>query len=420
MTDNAQRPAAKARIQAEVMIPGRGDPVEQATVCFESGRITYAGARVSAPPLDTTDGETVAEVNTVMPGLWDCHVHFAGMASLNLEAFGTTSPITSAARAAADVTKTLMGGITSVRDVGGLGLRMAPAVADGSLLGPNIYAAGRILSTTGGHGDLHGYPLDFAHAVTCAQEFGYLCDGVPEVLKAVRTNLRANAKLIKICASGGVMSEIDHPIHQQFSDEELRAIVEEAGRAERIVAAHCHGKPGIMAALRAGCHTIEHGSYLDEEAAELMVEKGAMLVPTRFVVNELLGQEHLLPRYAFEKGKMVADVHEQAMKIAVAKGVKIAMGCDIFASGTDMYGRNSSEIVNLINAGLTDLEAIEAATANAPETLGPQAPKSGQLVAGYDADIISFDANPLDDRSIWGDQSRLTSIWKAGRLVTAG
>ena len=399
------------------MIPGRGEPVETATVCFEGGSITYAGARAAAPPIDRTDGETVVEVNTVMPGLWDCHAHFVGLTSGDLEKLGTTNPITATARAAADVTKTLLGGVTSVRDVGGLGLQMAPAVTEGRLLGPNIHAAGRILSTTGGHADIHGYPLDFAHAISCAHSFGVLCDGVPEVLKAVRTNLRANAKLIKICASGGVMSEVDHPIHQQFSDEELRAIVEEAGRAERIVAAHCHGKPGIMAALRAGCHTIAHGSYLDEEAADLMVENGAIFVPTRFVVDELLGQEDVLPRYAYEKGKMVAEVHEQAMKIAVAKGVRIAAGCDIFMSGTDMYGRNSGEVRHLIEAGMTDLEAVEAATATAPETLGRQAPRSGQLKAGFDADLIAFDANPLDDRSIWGDRTRLTNIWKGGGAV---
>ena len=407
---------AAQRVVADVMIPGRGAPIEQASVCLEGGVITYAGPTAGAPSAHP-EGEVVTEVHTVMPGLWDCHVHYVGLPGVDLEQLGTTHPVTATARAAADVTATLRGGVTSVRDVGGLGLRMAPAVDEGRLLGPNIHAAGRILSTTGGHGDIHAYPLDFVHAINCSADFSILCDGVPEVLRAVRMNLRTNAKLIKICASGGVMSEIDHPIHQQFSDEELAAIVAEAARAERIVAAHCHGKPGIMAALRAGAHTIEHGSYLDEEAAELMVESGAMLVPTRFVVDKLLGMEDLLPRYAYEKGKVVADIHEQAMKIAVAKGVRIAAGCDIFVSGSPLYGQNGEEIRHLINAGLTDLQAIEAATANGPETLGPQAPKSGQLVVGYDADVIAFDTNPLDDRSVWGDPSRLTGIWKGGHRV---
>lgn len=211
------------------------------------------------------------------------------------------------------------------------------------------------------------------------------------------------------------MFEVDHPIHQQFSDEELRVIIEEAARAERVVAAHCHGKPGIMTALRAGVRTIEHGSYLDEEAAQLMVETGAILVPTRFVVSDLLEAEALMPAYAYEKLVMVSDRHAQGMKIAIAAGVKVAAGCDIFVSA-QRYGQNGREIEHLINAGMTDLEAVEAATATAPETLGAQAPQSGQLAPQYDADVIAVDANPLDDRSLWGDPERITHVWKAGRL----
>jgi len=336
-----------------------------------------------------------------------------GMSLSSLNALDTIDIVGAAARAVEDAGKVLDGGITSVRDVGGIGLRLAPVVAEGRMRGPHIYGAGRILSTTGGHGDIHLLPLDFAHELTCNSGFSILCDGVPEVLKAVRMNLRENARLIKICASGGVMSEIDHPMHQQFSDEELAAIVGEAARAERIVAAHCHGKAGIMAALRAGVHSVEHGSFLDEEAADLMVEQGTWLVPTRYVNEALLKQDNL-PRYVHEKGQMVSGVHEHAMKLAIAKGVKIAAGCDIFVSGK-MYGTGSLEVMHLINAGMTDLEAIEAATANGPNTLGAQAPHTGQLREGYHADVITMDANPLDDRSVWGDADRVTGVWQLGR-----
>lgn len=401
-------------VLAEVLIPGRGEPIEQGTLVFDGPTITYAGPSSGAPTF--TSDDTVVEAPAVMPGLWDAHAHFVGLAEPNLEAMASGDPVTAAARSVADAGLMLDAGITSVREVGGFGLSLAPAIEDGSMRGPHIYGAGRILSTTGGHGDIHGLPLEVAHDIGCRFGFSILCDGVPEVLKAVRTNLRKNAKLIKICASGGVMSEVDHPMHQQFSDEELSAIVAEANRAERIVAAHCHGKAGIMAALRAGCHTIEHGSFLDEEAAELMVKTGAMLVPTRFVVESLLGQIDFLPAYAYEKGVMVDEAHRQAMKIAIAKGVKIAAGCDIFVSG-QMYGENSREIEHLINAGLTDLEAIEAATANGPDTLGPQAPRSGQLLEGYDADVIVLDTNPLDDRSVWGQSDRVTGVWQQGRRV---
>lgn len=399
------------RIVADMLIPGRGEPIPAGTVLIERDEITFVGPTSGAPA--TGPDEALFEVPAVLPGLWDCHTHFLGLAQPNPETLATADPITSAARAISDAGAVLDGGITSVRDVGGMGLQLAPAVLEGRMKGPTIHAAGRILSTTGGHADIHGLPLETVHSLGCSFGFSILCDGVPEVLKAVRTNLRNNAKLIKICASGGVMSEVDHPMHQQFSDEELSAIVAEAARSERIVAAHCHGKAGIMAALRAGCKTIEHGSFLDEEAADLMVETGAILVPTRFVVEELLGQVDVLPRYAYEKGQMVADAHEQAMKLAIAKGVKIAAGCDIFVSG-QMYGSGSMEILHLINAGLTDLDAIEAATANGPDTLGPQAPRSGQLKVGYDADVIAFDVNPLEDRSVWGKADRVTHVWQRG------
>lgn len=404
----------RVRIIADVVIPGRGEPIEDGTAVLEHGEIVYAGPTASAPP--AMADEQVHEVVAALPGLWDCHTHFTGIVATNLEKLASSNPLSAAARATKDAAAVLDGGITSVRDVGGLGIALAPVIAEGRIPGPKIHAAGRILSTTGGHGDIHSLPLDQVHSISCNHNFSILCDGVPEVLRAVRTNLRSNAKLIKVCASGGVMSEVDHPDHQQFSDEELAAIVAEAERSDRIVAAHCHGKAGVMAALRAGCHTIEHGSFVDEEAADLMVENGTMLVPTRYVYESLLEQADVLPAYAYEKGVMVSDAHSQAMKIAVAKGVKIAAGCDIFVSG-QMYGTGSLEIMHLINAGLTDLEAIEAATATAPETLGPQAPHSGQLRQGYDADVIALDANPLDDRSVWGNPTRVTHVWQSGKQV---
>lgn len=402
------------RIVADILIPGRGDPVEHGTVILMGERIGYAGPTSKAPT--RAPDEKVHEVPAVLPGLWDSHAHFVGLLQPNLEHLATLDIVTAAARSISDAGQVLNAGVTSVREVGGLGLRMARAVEEGSIRGPRIFGAGRILSTTGGHADIHALPIDFAHDLGCRTGFSIVCDGVPGVLRAVRTNLRANARLIKVCASGGVISEVDDPIHQQFSDEELTAIVGEARRAERIVAAHCHGKPGIMAALRAGCHTIEHGSFLDEEAVDLMLQKNAMLVPTRFVVNELLRQGDTLPRYVHEKAKLVARSHEDALKLAIAKKVKIAMGCDIFLSGP-LYGRNGREILNLIEAGMTDLEAIEAATANGPDTLGWQAPKSGQLLKEYDADVIALDANPLDDQSVWSNPSRVTHVWQMGKRV---
>ena len=402
------------RIAAGTLIPGKGEPVSNGTVILDGDNIVYAGPSAGAPPASPDDTEVA--VPAAMPGLWEAHGHFIGAPTPDLELMATADPGSLYARATADAAATLNGGVTSFREVGGLGVSLKPVIDEGTIKGPRIYPAGAVLSTTGGHADIHGLPLDFVHGLESRGfRFGELADGVPECLLAVRKQLRLGATHIKICASGGVLSEVDHPIHQQFSHEELVAIVEEAARAERYVAAHCHGEPGIVAALKAGVQTIEHGSYLTEESAKMMVDQGAILVPTRWVVAALLTMEDILPPYVWKKALMIGDRHEMALKIAVANGVTIAMGTDIFVSGP-MYGTNSLEVKYLIDAGMTALEAIECATANGPLTLGPQAPKSGQLVEGYDADVIAFDVNPLDDISVWGDPSRVTHVWKAGKL----
>lgn len=269
---------------------------------------------------------------------------------------------------------------------------------------------------------MHMYPVGWVHDMCDRFGIMHLCDGVPECLRAVRLQLRVGAELIKICTSGGVMSELDHPVHQQFNSDELRAIVEEAGQADRIVAAHCHGKPGIVAALEAGVRTIEHGTYLDDEVADMMRELDVTLVPTRLVVNELLshGRDHGLPDYAYRKLAAIADRHLQALQIAIERGVRIALGTDVSATGAHLpchWGQNAEELRLLVEAGMSPLQAIEAATANGPLTLGPRAPRSGQLVAGYDADLITLSANPLDDITILADPTSITSVWLRGQAV---
>ncbi|MGO9342034.1 MAG: metal-dependent hydrolase family protein [Acidimicrobiales bacterium] len=402
------------RIDADILIPGRGDPIADASVVVEAGTITYAGPRVGAPAM------LAVHVPVVMPGLWDCHGHFFGMTTLDTQEVMHTPVPVAAVRAAKTVEAALGAGFTSVREAGGLGVHMARLVDEGILVGPSIYAPGAILSQTGGHGDIHAFPVSWVIEMCERGGFSWLCDGVPECLKAVRSQLRLGAKVIKICASGGVMSELDHPVHQQFSGEELRAIVEEAGRAERVVMAHCHGKPGIMAALEAGVRTIEHGSYLDEEAAAAMRETGAVFVPTRLIVEQGLLAKDRMPDYAYQKMVAIADSHLKAMTIAHEAGVTIALGTDIFATGpaTGLYwGMNGRELVHLVDAGLTPIEAIEAGTANGPLTLGPQAPRSGQLAEGYDADIIAVATSPLEDVAVLADPSNVTHVWKAGALV---
>jgi imidazolonepropionase-like amidohydrolase len=405
------------RIEAELLIPGRGDPVRGGVVVVDGARIGYAGPAAMAPQ---TPGVPVSRVQTVMPGLWDCHGHFLGVRSFDLGQLPLDPEPLRAARCARDLRAALDAGVTSVREVGGLGVHLTRAVTEGVLDGPAIYAAGAVLSTTGGHGDLHSFPLDWMQDWTRKTGMMRLADGPDECVKAVREQLRRNAKVIKVCASGGVLSEVDDPIHQQFTDTELKSIVEVAGLADRVVAAHCHGKPGIMAALRAGVRTIEHGTYLDDECCDAMRESAAILVPTRTIIEHILANKEGVPDYALVKLEAMAETHAQAVTRAYEHGVTIAMGTDIALTGADLpnaWGQNGAEPGYLVKLGMTPLEAIQAATATGPLTLGPQAPRSGQLAEGYDADVITLDADPLADIGVLADPDRITRVWTGGRLV---
>jgi imidazolonepropionase-like amidohydrolase len=405
------------RITADLLIPGSGDPVRDGVVVLDGARISYAGPAAGAPE---TPGAAACRAATVMPGLWDCHGHFMGSRTFDLGRLPQEPVALRGARSARDLRAALDAGVTSVREVGGLGVYLARAVAEGVLDGPAIYGAGSVLSTTGGHGDLHAYPLAWMHDFALREAEFRLADGIDECIRAVREQLRRNAKLIKVCASGGVLSELDHPVHQQFTVTELRTIVEIAGMAERAVAAHCHGKPGIMAALEAGVRTIEHGTYLDDECCDAMRETGAILVPTRTIIEDMLTHLDALPGYAAAKVVAIADVHAKATANAIAHGVTIAMGTDIGLTGPDRpnsWGMNGAELVHLVTLGMTPLQAIGAATATAPLTLGPQAPRSGRLEAGCDADVITLDADPLAGMSVLADPGHVTGVWTAGRRV---
>jgi imidazolonepropionase-like amidohydrolase len=405
------------RIEAQLLVPGRGDPVRDGTVLLDGPRISYAGPAGLAPE---TPGVPVSRVTTVMPGLWDCHGHFLGTRAFDLHRLPLEPVPVRAARCARDLRATLDAGVTSVRDVGGLGVYLARVVDEGMLDGPSVYGAGAILSTTGGHGDLHSYPLGWIEDYGRMAGMQRLADGPDECVRAVREQLRLNAKVIKVCASGGVLSEVDDPVHQQFTMAELRAIVEVAGLADRVVAAHCHGKPGIMAALRAGVRTIEHGTYLDDECCDAMRETGAILVPTRSIIEDILANKESVPDYARIKLEAIADTHAQAVTRAYEHGVTIAMGTDTGMTGDDMpnsWGQNGAELGYLVKLGMTPLEAIAAATATGPLTLGPQAPLAGLLAEGYDADVITLDADPLADIGVLASPAHVTAVWTRGRQV---
>ena len=409
------------RIEADILIPGSGEAVHNGCVVFEGSTISYAGPIENAPK--STSSDTTVGAAAVLPGLWDCHTHFSGVRKLTMEELVYTSPWVSIVRAAKDAEKALRAGFTSVRELGGHGIQLSRAVNEGSIPGPHIYGAGTALSVTGGHGDAHAYPLEYVHYMARQLDVPGPCDGVPECLQAVRKVLRLGAPIIKICASGGVLSDLDSPVHRQFSDDELRAIVDEASRAERIVAAHCHGKAGIMAALKAGVKTIEHGSYLDQEAIDLMLEKGAMLVPTRSIVTGIMAQGKAsgLPDFMLEKARTVYERHGESMRLAVRAKVPIALGTDTLGSSDAApayWGANGRELTLMVeDGGMTPLQAIEAATANGPPTLGPQAPKSGRLREGFAADVIVVSEDPLKRIAALADPNAILRVWKDGKLA---
>jgi len=403
------------RIEAGLLIPVEGDPVRDAVVVMDGPLIVYAGPAAAAPAAAPDD--VVSQVPVAMPGLWDCHAHFIGSTGLDPTRWVTTPVALRAARSVRDLRAALDAGVTSVREVGGIGVYLAQAVEEGSVEGPAIYGAGAILGATGGHADVHGLPLGWMTDFAAAGGDMRSCDGVDDCMKAVREQLRRNARVIKVCASGGVLSEVDHPIHQQLTVPELRAIVEVAGMAERVVAAHCHGKPGIMAAIEAGVRTIQHGTYLDEEACDAMRETGTILVPTRTVIGEL---QEAAEGYVLAKLEALTEQHTAAVALAHERGVTIAMGTDIFCSGPGVpnsWGRNGQELPLLVESGMTPAEAIRAATAHGPLTLGPQGPRSGALLTGYDADVIALDADPLEDITVLAHPEQVIGVWRAGRRV---
>ena len=291
------------------------------------------------------------------------------------------------------------------------------------ILGPHVYSAGRALGVTGGHSDDHNFPLDFVHKAA-ERSWGSMgpVDGPWEAIKAMRIQFREGADLIKIMGSGGVMSQRDSPHHQEFSDEELQALVKEATSKERIIASHTHGAAGIRAVLNAGVKTVEHGTWLDEELCDLMIEKDAILVPTIYIQIRLheKGRDFGASEAVMTKIAEVVEQHRKTMQLAYKKDVKIAMGTDIYSSGADSlvpWGENAKELEYYVNIGMSTVEAMRTATAMGPKTLGPRAPKSGELKVGYDADVLVLDCNPFEDITTLQNKENIKGVIKSGILV---
>ncbi|EXJ67293.1 uncharacterized protein A1O5_09306 [Cladophialophora psammophila CBS 110553] len=419
-------------INASLLLPGRGKPQHNMSIILQGGTITSIQPTASVPPpfknLPTTT------VPVLMPGLWDCHIHLLGSKTFNFAEIATQSTALAGARIARNVHDILMSGFTSVRELAGYGLEVSKAIEEGTLVGPNIYSSGAAISQTAGHGDVFDLPSGFvdslfgvrdtqSNAMSPGMGPMIIADGVDECRRAVRLLIRRGAKCIKVFASGGVLSIADDPLRQQFSLDELKVIVEEAQRAGRVVGAHCHGKDGIMAALHAGVHTIEHGTYMDKECVELMKKQGTVYVPTRTIVKVGVDHPELMSPESYRKMLETARHHRDAYRLAVKSGVKIALGTDLGISTPATHplahGRSGGELAYAVrDGGMAPLQAIEAATAMGPEVLGGlgMAPKSGRIEAGYDADLVALIADPLENMDLFKDPDNITHVWKGGRL----
>ena len=407
------------RIDTDLAILGNGEIIKNASICIEKNLLTFVGEQEHAP----SDKE-ILTAPVVTPGFWDCHAHFFGLKKFDYEE-NLLDPMVKIMRCTWDLKELLSAGVTSVREVGGYGIHLRRSIAENTIPGPRIYAAGNMISMTGGHGDIHDLlPEIVPHAHLGSRITSPIANGVAECQTKVRTLLRAGAEIIKFAASGGVMSQVDSPKNQQYSLEEQKAIVEEATRAKVSVAAHCYGEEGIKSALEAGDKTIEHGTYLTVELADLMIEKNAILVPTTYVYKGLFDTpeaKEKTPEYAYQKSQEILKTHMNMLRMAIKKGVTIAMGTDLIVTGPYhpiyKYGDNLRDLSYMVEAGMSPMDAIVAGTGNGPKTLGLRQLSSGQLQVGFDADLVLFKKSPLDDISILTNKTNVVHVIKQGTIV---
>jgi len=447
-TEADHKSSPRIEIYAELIIlgPANVKPIRNGCVVIENGKIQSIAQIMHdvKSANDELDRKSKNKSNrcfytkVLMPGMWDVHTHFIGAKSRStptIQNQWNSCFEDRAVKVGRDISKlgqVLNSGFTSVREVGGLGKHLKLLVKEGTAPGPHIYHANVPIHITGGHCDLPSdIPLSCYGSICTVQDadgdgalFGTGSDGTADCLKSVRRNLRAGADVIKLCCSGGVMSQTEGlPTEPQFSPHEIKTMTEEASRHNVIVCAHCHSAQGILNALHNGVKCIEHGTLADDKCIQLMIEKDAILVPTRWVIEELVGEYGIdgprpagMSEHSWKKMKMVFDASTVAHKAAIKAGVRIAVGCDVFVS--EGYGTSGKEMKYLVDLGMTPAQAIEAATVNGPLCLGPiRAPKSGTIKVGFDADLIFVDSNPLDDITILANPDRIPIVIKGGILV---
>jgi imidazolonepropionase-like amidohydrolase len=410
----AQQPPATTAIRAARLFDGKSDSsVADGVVLVQGGRITAAGSRVAIPA-----GAQVVDLGdaTILPGFIDAHTHVTDESSDDWNGdlvAGLRRTIPEATlRAAEFARRTMMAGFTTIRDVGAgdyidVGLRNA--IASGVAVGPRMLVAVHALGARGGHCDNNGFPPErFGPEPGIANG---IASGPEQFRDAVRFQVKYGADVIKVCATGGVLSLGDDVGAPQLTPAEMDALVEESHRLGRRTAAHAHGAEGAKVAIRAGIDSIEHGSFLDDEAVRMMKEKGTYLVPT-LMAGEYAGGRKATRKYPPEiaaKALQALDGRSSAFKRAVGAGVRIAFGTD---SGVSPHGRNAEEFALLVEHGLSPAAALRT-SATAAALLGIDR-ITGTIEAGKEADIVGVPGDVLQTITA---TERVKFVMKGGKII---
>jgi imidazolonepropionase-like amidohydrolase len=401
-------------IHAGRLLAEPGQPAKaRQSVRIEDGRIAaVADGFVDPPP-----GARLVDLKDrfVLPGLIDCHVHLTMQLGPNQRLRFVEDSNPKIALDGADRARTtLEAGFTTVRDLGArqpeVIYALRDAVAEGKIPGPRILCVGAILSPTGGHGQLYGYRHDVC---ACVQSSVGVCDGADSCRRAVRLQVAQGADAIKFAATGGVLSNVRAGVDQQFTTEELTAIIETAHRLGRRVSAHAHGTGGINAALAAGVDSIEHGSFLDEESIRLFLAGNAFHTPTLIAGATVLGMAQggvVLTPAQREKALVVGEEIKIALARSYRAGVKISFGTDM---GVGPHGQNAREFALMVEAGMSNADAIKAATVTAAELLDIS-DLAGSIRPGKSADLVAVAGDPLSDIT---ELERVRFVMAAGALA---